>query len=110
ADAIDRLGVALRDRIVAAGERISRDTALAASRARYILIGLVAAALLLGGVLALVLARSIIRPVAGMTEAMTRLAGGDLQVAVPHRDARDEMGAMAKAVDVFRQNAVARVE
>ena len=42
ADAIDRLGVALRDRIVAAGERISRDTALAASRARYILIGLVA--------------------------------------------------------------------
>ena len=109
-DAIGRLGTALRDRIVAAGERISRDTALAASRAQYILIGLVAAALLLGGVLAFVLARSIIRPVAGMTEAMTRLAGGDLQVAVPYRDAIDEMGAMAKAVDIFRQNAVSRVE
>ncbi|MEE7504588.1 methyl-accepting chemotaxis protein [Methylobacterium mesophilicum] len=110
ADTIDRLGVALRDRIVAAGERISRETALAASRARYILIGLVAAALLLGAVLAFVLARSIIRPVAGMTEAMTRLAGGDLQVAVPYRDATDEMGAMARAVDIFRQNAVARAE
>ena len=109
-DAIGRLGIALRDRIMAAGERISRDTALAASRAQYILIGLVAAALLLGGVLAFVLARSIIRPVAGMTEAMTRLAGGDLQVAVPYRDAIDEMGAMAKAVDIFRQNAVSRVE
>ncbi|SEN87045.1 Methyl-accepting chemotaxis protein [Methylobacterium sp. UNC300MFChir4.1] len=110
ADAIDRLGIALRDRIVAAGETISRETALAARRARYILIGLVAAALLLGGVLAFVLARSVIRPVAGMTEAMTRLAEGDLHVAVPYRAATDEMGAMAKAVDVFRQNAVARAE
>ncbi|MGU3383831.1 methyl-accepting chemotaxis protein [Methylobacterium sp. D53M] len=110
ADAIDRLGIALRDRIVAAGETISRETALAARRARYILIGLVAAALLLGGILAFVLARSVIRPVAGMTEAMTRLAEGDLHVAVPYRAATDEMGAMAKAVDVFRQNAVARAE
>ncbi len=109
-DAIERLGIALRDRIVAAGERISRETASAASRARYILIGLVGAALLLGGVLAFMLARSIIRPIAGMTEAMTRLAGGDLQVVVPYRDAADEMGAMAKAVDIFRQNAVARAE
>ncbi|WCS28307.1 methyl-accepting chemotaxis protein [Methylobacterium sp. NMS14P] len=109
-DAIERLGIALRDRIVAAGEKISGDTALAASRARYILIGLVAAALLLGAALAFVLARSIIRPVAGMTEAMTRLAGGDLRVVVPYRDATDEMGAMAEAVDIFRQNAVARAE
>ena len=50
ADAIDRLGVALRDRIVAAGERISRDTALAASRARYILIGLVATGVIIASI------------------------------------------------------------
>jgi methyl-accepting chemotaxis protein len=109
-EAIDRIGQALRDRILAAGEKIARDTAETATRARSILIGLVGSVLILGGILAFVLARSIIRPIDGMTEAMTKLAGGDLAVLVPYRDATDEMGAMARAVDIFRQNAVARAE
>ena len=48
--------------------------------------------------MALVISRSSIRPVAGMTDAMRRGAGGDTAVVVPSQDATDEIGAMAKAV------------
>ncbi|WP_336486023.1 methyl-accepting chemotaxis protein [Methylobacterium nigriterrae] len=80
------------------------------SATRTTLIALVALALGLGGLLAMLIARSIIRPVRGMTAAMAQLANGDLAVAVPSRDAVDEMGEMAKAVEVFRENAAARAE
>jgi methyl-accepting chemotaxis protein len=66
-------------------------------------------ALLLGVLIAFFVARSIVRPVAGMTEAMTRLAAGDTKAEIPSQDATDEMGSMAKAVDVFKQNAIARI-
>jgi len=66
-------------------------------------------ALLLGAAIAFLVGRSIIRPIAGMTGAMEKLAAGDRNVEVPSRDATDEMGAMAKAVDVFKQNAIERV-
>jgi methyl-accepting chemotaxis protein len=42
----------------------------------------------------------------GMTGAMTELASGNLGVDVPGRNSRDEIGAMAKAVLVFRDAAV----
>ena len=37
---------------------------------------------------------------------MTRLAEGDLEVDIPARERRDEVGNMAAAVEVFRQNAI----
>jgi methyl-accepting chemotaxis protein len=62
--------------------------------------------LLLGLALAYVIGRSIVGPVVGMTGAMTKLAGGDKSVAIPAQDATDEIGDMAKAVDVFKQNMI----
>jgi methyl-accepting chemotaxis protein len=66
-------------------------------------------ALVLGGLLAWLVGRGIIRPIAGMTLAMSKLAAGETSVEVPLRDATDEMGAMAKAVEVFKQNSLERV-
>ena len=56
--------------------------------------------------------RSIVGPLRAMTQAMGRLAEGDLTQQVPGRDRRDEIGAMASAVEVFKRNAeeVARLE
>jgi methyl-accepting chemotaxis protein len=68
-----------------------------------------ALALLIGGLIAFLVARSIIRPVSAMTGAMEKLAGGDTTVDIPSRDNTDEIGAMARAVEVFRQNALERV-
>jgi methyl-accepting chemotaxis protein len=62
--------------------------------------------LLLGLALAYVIGRSIVGPVVGMTGAMTKLAGGDKSVAIPAQDSTDEIGDMAKAVDVFKQNMI----
>jgi two-component system cell cycle sensor histidine kinase PleC len=40
-----------------------------------------------------------------MTAAMRRLAGDEIDVAIPARARRDEIGQMAQAVEVFRDNA-----
>jgi methyl-accepting chemotaxis protein len=65
-----------------------------------------AAALLLGIGLAYVIGRSIVVPLRGMTRAMHKLAGGDTGVEVPAQDGKDELSDMARAVDVFKHNAV----
>ena len=41
-----------------------------------------------------------------MTNVMKGLAGGDLAVAVPALNRGDEVGAMARAVQVFKENAL----
>jgi len=41
-----------------------------------------------------------------ITHAMTRLARNDTTTAIPSRDDRDEVGAMARAVEVFKNNAI----
>ncbi|MGP1394481.1 MAG: HAMP domain-containing protein, partial [Inquilinaceae bacterium] len=51
-------------------------------------------------------ARSITRPINGMTKAMDTLAKGDNSVEVPARDRGDEIGLMAAAVQVFKENAL----
>ncbi|MCA1907751.1 MAG: methyl-accepting chemotaxis protein [Magnetospirillum sp.] len=67
------------------------------------------AALVLFCVAALVLARSITQPVRLIEHAMERLAGGDHTVVVPGIRRKDEIGDMAKAVGVFKDNAIAMV-
>jgi methyl-accepting chemotaxis protein len=52
------------------------------------------------------LIQSISRPLAIMTAAMRRLAGGDFVVAIPGQDRQDEIGAMARSVMVFRDHMV----
>ena len=50
--------------------------------------------------------RGIAVPVVGMTGAMRRLAGGDKQTEIPARGRGDEVGAMAAAVQVFKDNMI----
>ncbi len=47
----------------------------------------------------------VIRPLGGMTVAMTAVAGGDLDHEVPSTERPDEIGALAKALAAFRNNA-----
>ena len=54
----------------------------------------------------MLLSRSIVRPLRAMTELMGKLAAGDSSLAVPGQQQRDETGAMARAVETFRQNMV----
>jgi methyl-accepting chemotaxis protein len=69
-------------------------------------LGLSAAATVIGIILALLIARTITRPVNGMTAAMTKLAAGDTGTDIPGRNSTDEIGEMARAVEVFRRQAI----
>jgi methyl-accepting chemotaxis protein len=66
--------------------------------------------LLLALAVSVFVARGITRPLQRMTGAMKDLAGGKLDVEVPGIGRRDEVGEMADAVEVFKNNASARRE
>ncbi len=73
-----------------------------------------ASALTLNTVLLLVLAvfflwltrHRIVAPLGAMAHVMDRLTHGDKGVAVPFQDKADEIGEMARAVEVFKENAI----
>jgi len=60
----------------------------------------------LGFATAWLVGRSIVNPVAGMTSAMGQLAAGDTGTEIPARDRTDEIGKMAVAVQVFKDNMI----
>jgi methyl-accepting chemotaxis protein len=66
-----------------------------------------ASAIAIGLLLAFLIGRSIARPISALTDVMRKLAGGSLDIAIPHGARRDELGEMARAVGVFRDHMVA---
>ncbi|AVM73401.1 methyl-accepting chemotaxis protein [Magnetospirillum gryphiswaldense] len=95
--------IALESRLV---DESKAQASEAAGRTRALFIGISVAALATLVAIAFVLGRVIARAVGGMTGAMERLAQGQLDVVVPSIGRHDEIGAMAAAVQVFKDNAV----
>ena len=98
------------DDIVKDSERLTTETeAVAASEERTLTIGeytLATVVVLLVIACVVALARLVVRPLTNMTAAMSQLAGGGLDVSVPSVERRDEIGEMARAVQVFKDNAL----
>jgi methyl-accepting chemotaxis protein len=63
------------------------------------------AAVLVGLLIAFLIARGIIGPLSGLTSGMGELAGGNFGVVLPGLDRQDEVGEMAKAVEAFKVKA-----
>ncbi len=63
--------------------------------------------LLLGLACALAVARRTVKPLSQITEAMRRLAGGQLDTPLPYLREGNEIGQMARATDVFKAAMVA---
>ncbi|MGY4285308.1 HAMP domain-containing protein [Bradyrhizobium sp. LM2.7] len=82
------------------------DYEASADRAWLLAIGIAALGLVLAAIVGYLIARSISRPILSITSVMRELADGRLDVAIPASKANDEVGAMVKAVAVFRDNAV----
>jgi methyl-accepting chemotaxis protein len=53
-----------------------------------------------------ILSRGIATPIVNMTDTMSRLASGDKSVEIPGIERKDEIGEMADAVQVFRDNMI----
>jgi methyl-accepting chemotaxis protein len=96
------------DRIEATAEMSVAAGNDTAQLARTGMLAAIAAAVLLSVGSFLFANRSVIRPVQTMTTAMLRLAEGDNTIAIPGSERHDELGAMARAVQIFRDNAVER--
>ena len=93
--------------LAAAGEASAAlQVAQARTRTAIISFGCIMAAL--GLILSWMIGRSITRPLNGLVAAMKRLAAGDTNVQIPATRARDEIGAMARTVLVFRDTMVER--
>ncbi|MBS1182784.1 MAG: methyl-accepting chemotaxis sensory transducer [Proteobacteria bacterium] len=60
--------------------------------------------LLLGLALAVLIGRSLSRPIVSITRAMQGISEGDLSVAVPGLGRGDEVGTMAATLNVFKQS------
>ena len=101
-DAIEKAAAAGRQQAagqVAAARDFTRKAFLIAA-----VFGLLATALL-----AHLIGRSITKPVRSLTEAMKALAEGDTSTDIPDADAKNEFGDMARAIQVFKDNAAERM-
>ncbi|KWV55549.1 chemotaxis protein [Bradyrhizobium macuxiense] len=90
-------------------ENAEQGLAAAYSSARFsfvvALIGLIAVAALSAGLIVMV-RRRILNPIAALTGRMSRLAAGDVAEDIPGVARNDEIGAMAAAVQVFKDNKI----
>lgn len=84
--------------------RLAADQA--AARARQTILASSAITLLLAVMLGWVLTRLIARPMSAMSDLMGRLASGDKSIVVAGIARGDEVGDLARALDVFKTNAI----
>ena len=92
-------------------KELALEELVSAKAAAFVQIGVVLTlAILLGGAAAYALVRSIVTPTRALTRCMTDLAEGRLDSVVPGVDRRDEMGAMARALDILAENSRDRVK
>ncbi|MBI3507350.1 MAG: MCP four helix bundle domain-containing protein [Proteobacteria bacterium] len=101
-EALDKLVVLQQDEAKAV-----YDTTVAAfGVSRSVMVAVILAAI---GVITFALftvIRGVSQPLGAMTGAMTTLAAGDLTVEIPGRTKTDEIGEMAKAVQIFKDSMI----
>jgi methyl-accepting chemotaxis protein len=83
-----------------ASERALRDTMKLRMASALALVALAM------GVLSFLLGRGVSQPISAMTDALTKLASGDFNVALPGLNRCDEIGEMAGAARIFKDNMI----
>jgi methyl-accepting chemotaxis protein len=91
----------------------ARDAEIAAANARLgnqvtLLAVTAAAAVLVGCLISLLVGAGIAKPVVALAAAIERIASGTLDTPVPGEGRRDEIGAIAAAVRVFKERLIER--
>src|SRR4051812_717108 len=106
ANGIERLIKNYRDlRLQEAQEAIAVVSATTKALAIWVLLSAFVAIILIGPI-GLATMHRVLSRLGRVTQAMTRLARHDTTTIIPSREDRDEVGAMARAVEVFKDNAI----
>ena len=95
--------------ILYAGVRTADINAIGTQIATTIAIS-AAVVLVVSMILMAFVARKIMGPVPRLTATASALAEGRLDIQVPHRDLRNEVGALARAIDFFRESALSKLQ
>jgi signal transduction histidine kinase len=103
-DAIDRLSSQMRDHERRAQERLDLELANVYKKIAIVAVAFTVMIILMG----LAIAGSISGPLRQLMAAMHAIVAGNYDSRVHGLKARDEIGEMARAVDVFRENAIAK--
>ncbi len=87
---------------------LARDesVAMAQQTRRWLVVGATAGLVCAFGVLGWIALYQISRPLAYMTGEMTKLANGDLDIEIEGADRTDEVGGLARSLQVFKENAI----
>ena len=88
--------------------RNAEETERQRKAADVVLLALMSGGLIAGGLVTLMLSRSIRIPEEQVRRAVEQLAAGDLELKLPCQDYPNEIGALTRAVDVLRQGALER--
>jgi len=85
-------------------ERVRRN--VSNDRANFLTTTLIAAAvILLIAALTIWFRRQVVQPIAHLTDVIKNVADGNLSVSVPAKDRHDEIGGIARAIEVFKEKA-----
>ncbi|MFC3226692.1 methyl-accepting chemotaxis protein [Marinibaculum pumilum] len=117
AEQVETIGPALAAQMEEARQRnssrlaeVGDATVAEADRIQWLTVGAIVLAVILSVLLAFGIGRSIARPIRAMTGAMSRLAEGDTETQIPAQDRGDEIGEMAEAVQIFKDNMIRNEE
>lgn len=86
--------------------RRKQDNEATVSATYTIIVVCIIVGLFVGLIIALFIGGQIAGPIVRMTESMGELAGGNKKAEIPGRDRQDEIGDMAAAVQVFKENMI----
>jgi methyl-accepting chemotaxis protein len=74
----------------------------------WLVLGIIATAVIAGVAVGILLVRDVSLGIASIVKPMQTLGGGDLSAEVPHRGEKTEIGAMADALQIFKEALIAK--
>ena len=105
AEGVAAAATAVTDSAHAEQQSIESETLDRIESTGQLMLALAGGGLVLGLAAAWLIGNGVSRPVQRITQAMRRLASGELEAEIPALDRGDEVGEMAQAMLVFRKNA-----
>ena len=95
----------VEDRLVGDLTAMAEEIGETASSALILGLVLALAILAVTALVTVILVRGITRPLSQATEVIQKVAEGETQIEVPYTERGDEIGGIARAVEVFKENA-----
>lgn len=90
----------------AKAEEINQKLMATISKSTKVILGFVLATIVLGFAIGSVVGRAVANPVKKITGITRRLADGDMNVEIGYDNRRDEVGDMARAIVIFKENMI----